>query len=108
MTLATAPIEVGPNTANTRADLVYYDNLEIPTSLPNVTIKCAKFTTTIPGADSLIPSTISLLSSGILRLDNFSPAIGADTGRFVYGLHGQAVGQFGGSSNMKYKVTEAF
>jgi hypothetical protein len=104
----TASREIGPNTANTRADLVYYDNLEIPTSLPEATIRCARFTTLIPGAGSLIPDTISLLSSGILRLDRFSPAIGGDTGRFIYGVHGQAVGNFGGSSNMKYKVTGLF
>ena len=102
---STAPYEVGPNTTNTRADLVYYDNLEIPTSLPEATIKCAKFTTLIPGEGALIPDTISLLSSGILRLANFTPAIGGDTGRFIYGIHGQAVGNFGGSSNMKYKLT---
>jgi hypothetical protein len=103
---STAPYEVGPNTANTRADLVYYDNLEIPTSLPEATIKCAKFTSVIPAAEgSLIPDTISLLSSGILRLANFTPAIGGDTGRFIYGIHGQAVANFGGSSNMKYKLT---
>jgi hypothetical protein len=102
---STAQHEVGPNTANTRADLVYYDNLEIPTSLPEAAIKCATFTTLIPGTDSLIPDTISLLSSGTLRLANFTPAIGGDTGRFIYGIHGQAVGQFGGSSNMKYKLT---
>jgi len=105
---AQADREVGPNTANTRADLVYYDNLEIPTSLPEATIRCAKFTSLIPGAGALIPDTISLLSSGILRLDRFSPAIGGDTGRFIYGIHGQAVGNFGGSSNMKYKVTGFF
>jgi hypothetical protein len=105
---ATAPIEIGPNTTNTRVDLVYYDNLEIPTSLPEATIKCAKFTTLIPGDKSLIPGTISLLSSGILRLDNFTPAIGGDTGRFIYGIHGQAVGNFGGSANMKYKVSSLF
>jgi hypothetical protein len=105
---ATADIEVGPNTTNTRADLVYYDNLEIPTSLPEANLRCAEFTSLIPGAGALIPDTISLLSSGILRLDRFSPAIGGDTGRFIYGLHGQAVGNFGGSSNMKYKVTGLF
>jgi hypothetical protein len=105
---STSSVEIGPNTANTVADLVYYDNLEIPTSLPEATIRCAKFTSLIPGEDSLIPDTISLLSSGILRLDRFSPAIGGDTGRFIYGLHGQALGQFGGSSNMKYKVTGLF
>lgn len=102
---STAPYEVGPNTANTRADLVYYDNLEIPTSLPEATIKCAKFTSLIPGDGALIPDTISLLSSGILRLDRFAPEIGGETGRFIYGIHGQAVGNFGGSSNMKYKLT---
>jgi hypothetical protein len=103
---STAPYEVGPNTTNTRADLVYYDNLEIPTSLPEATIKCAKFTSLIPAEEgSLIPNTISLLSSGILRLANFTPAIGGDTGRFIYGIHGQAVSNFGGSSNMKYKLT---
>lgn len=103
---STAPYEVGPNTANTRADLVYYDNLEIPTSLPEATIKCAKFTSVIPAEEgSLIPDTISLLSSGILRLANFTPAIGGETGRFIYGIHGQAVANFGGSSNMKYKLT---
>ena len=102
---STAAYEVGPNTANTRIDLVYYDNLEIPTSLPEAVINCAEFTTVIPGVGALIPDTISLLSSGILRLDNFTPAIGGETGRFIYGIHGQAVGNFGGSSNMKYKLT---
>ena len=105
---STSPVEIGPNTANTVADLVYYDNLEIPTSLPNATIRCVKFTSLIPGEDALIPDTISLLSSGILRLDRFTPVIGGTTGRFIYGLHGQALGQFGGSSNMKYKVTGLF
>jgi hypothetical protein len=104
----TAPHEIGPNTTNTRADLVYYDNLEIPTSLPEATLRCAEFTSLIPGEGSLIPDTISLLSSGILRLDRFTPAIGGTTGRFIYGIHGQAVGNFGGSSNMKYKVTGLF
>ena len=104
----TASYEVGPNTSSTRADLVYYDNLEIPTSLPEATIRCARFTSLIPGEGALIPDTISLLSSGILRLDRFSPEIGGDTGRFIYGIHGQAVGNFGGSSNMKYKVTGLF
>ncbi|MBY0279960.1 hypothetical protein K2Z84_31880 [Candidatus Binatia bacterium] len=103
---STAKYEVGPNTSNTRADLVYYDNLEIPTSLPEANLKCATFTSVIPAEKgSLIPDTISLLSSGILRLSNFTPAIGGDTGRFIYGIHGQAVANFGGSSNMKYKLT---
>lgn len=105
---STAPYEVGPYApvvGGIRADVVYYDNLEIPTSLPERIIRCATFTSTIPGEGSLIPDTISLLSSGMVRLSNFTPAIGGETGRFIYGIHGQAVGQFGGSSNMKYKLT---
>lgn len=106
---STASYEVGPYApavGGIRADLVYYDNLEIPTSLPEASFRCATFTSVIPAAEgSLIPDTISLLSSGILRLDNFTPAIGGDTGRFLYGIHGQAVANFGGSSNMKYKLT---
>ena len=86
---------------------IYYDNLEIPTSLPEASITCAEFTSLIPGPGALIPDTVSVLSSGMLRLDRFTPAIGGDTGRFVYGLHGQAVGSFGGSSNMKYQVAES-
>jgi len=105
---STAPFEIGPNSANIRADLVFYDNLEIPTSLPEADISCAVFTSLIPGEDSLIPDTVSLLSSGFLRLDRFTPGIGGDTGRFIYGIHGQAVGNFGGSSNIKYKLTGLF
>lgn len=130
---ASAQYEVGPNSSNIRADLVFYDNLEIPTSLPEADIRCAKFTSLIPGQNScaggpnagapcnsnldcpngtcsfaLIPPTVSLLSSGILRLSNFTPAIGGETDRFIYGIHGQAVGNFGGSSNMKYKLTGLF
>ncbi|MFN8603686.1 MAG: hypothetical protein U0842_24690 [Candidatus Binatia bacterium] len=106
----TANQEVGPYNplvGGISADLIYYDNLEIPTSLPSVTFKCAKFTSLIPGEESLIPDTISLLSSGILRLNNLSPALvpGTNDRTFAYGVHGQAVGQYGGSSNLKYKAT---
>ena len=103
---ATASIEVGPNTSNTRADVSYYDTLEIATSLPDATVRCATFTSLIPGEDALIPETVSLLSSGVLRLERFTPPIGGDTGRFIFGIHGQAVGNFGGSSNMKYRAVE--
>jgi hypothetical protein len=103
---ASARIEVGPNTSETLVSVVYFDNLEIATSLPDASIKCATFTSMIPGEDALIPDTVSVLSSGFLHLDRFDPAIGGDTGRFVFGIHGQAVGNFGGSSSMKYRVSE--
>jgi len=101
---ATAAIEIGPNTSVTRADIGYYDNLEIATSLPEASIRCAEFTSLIPGDGALVPDTVSVLSSGVLRLERFAPAIGGDTGRFIFGIHGQAVGNFGGSSNLKYRV----
>lgn len=99
----TASIEVGPNTSVIRANVSYDDNLEISTSLPDARIKCATFTSLIPADGTLIPDTVSVLSSGVLRLDGFTPEIGGDTGRFIYGIHGQAIGNFGGSSNMKYQ-----
>lgn len=105
---ATASIEVGPNTKTITAAVTLYDTLEIATSLPDVRIKCAEFQTVIPGADSLIPDTITVASSGFLRLWNFSPAIGGESGQFIYAVHGQAVGQFGGSSNGKYSVELPF
>lgn len=103
---ATASIEIGPNSANTRADVSYYDTLEIATSLPAATIRCATFTSLIPGEGALVPETVSLISSGVLRLERFTPPIGGATGRFIFGIHGQAVGNFGGSSNMKYRAVE--
>lgn len=98
---ATALKEVGPNSSTITADVVFYDNFEIPTSLPEQKIKCTKFTTVIPGDDSLIPKTVSLLSSGTIRFPRFP----RQPRTFVYGIHGQAIGQYGGSSNMKYKLS---
>ena len=93
-------VEVGPNTANLTATLVLYDNLEIPTSLPDHTVRCADFTSMVPG-DGLIPDSISVDSSGFLRLKGLNN----QDGEFVYAVHGQAVGSFGGSNYGKYTVT---
>jgi hypothetical protein len=103
-----ARVEVGPNTAAVTANAIFYDNTEAATSLPDVSVRCAEFNTLIPGGqnNSLIPNTISGLTSGIFRLANFSPAIGGNTGRFVYATYGQAVGQFGAGTNGKYKATD--
>jgi hypothetical protein len=105
---ATASIEVGPFTSNITTNATFYDNLESATSLPDVLVKCAKFGSLIPADNSFIPNTISLLSSGLFRINNFSPAIGKNNKRFIYGVYGQAVDQFGASQNAKYKVSALF
>jgi len=103
--------EVGPVTSNITANANFVDNTEVSTSLPDVKFSCALFSSLIPGATNLIPSTVSVLSSGIYRMTNIQngskPVGGSASGgndTFVYGVHGQAVGQFGGSSNAKYSV----
>lgn len=96
--------EVGPGNS-IGADLTYYDNTETATSLPGISIGCAKFASLKPGDDGgLIPGSFSGLTAGILRLNGFEPNIGGDTGRFVYAVYGQAVGQFGAGSNGKYRI----
>lgn len=96
-----ADLEVGPNTATETASLVLYDNLEIPTSLPDVNVRCATFTSMVPG-DGLIPNSISVDSSGFLRMNGLNDD--QDDGEFAYVVHGQAVGSFGGSNYGKYKM----
>jgi hypothetical protein len=100
--------ELGPIGGNVRANVNYYDNLEINTSLPGISIPCALFTSVRNTDDpSLIPSTVTVASSGVVRLTNLQAPggpVGVSTDTFVYGSHGQAVGQFGGSTNAKYSV----
>ncbi len=96
----TSHVEVGPNTRTINANLVLYDNLEIPTSLPDHPIKCMDFSSMLPG-EGLIPASISVDSSGFMRMKG----INTFSDRFVYALHGQAVGSFGGSNYGKYMLT---
>jgi hypothetical protein len=100
--------EIGPIGRDVTANVSFYDNLEVPTSLPDASLSCARFGSLIPGAtDSLVPTGFPLMSSGVLRLVNVqagSTPIGIDT--WVYGFHGQAVGRYGGSSSAKYLVVE--
>lgn len=97
----TSDHEVGPNTSTITANLVLYDNLEIPTSLPDQNIRCAAFTSMVPG-EGLIPGSVSVDSSGFLRM----LGVNTNDGQFVYAVHGQAVGSFGGSNYGKYKISE--
>lgn len=95
--------EVGPNTVNITANLVLYDNLEIPTSLPDYTLRCADFTSMVPG-EGLIPNSIAVNSSGFLRLKGLN----LFEDRFVYVVHGQAVANYGASNYGKYEVFLSF
>jgi hypothetical protein len=106
---STADVEVGPNAATISAGVTIYDTLEIGTSLPDTRIKCATFTTAKPGEEgSLIPGSITVTSSGFVRISGFSPSIGGDTGRFIYGIHGQTLDRFGASANGKYSLELVF
>ncbi len=92
-----ASIEVGPNDGPKSSSLIFFDTFENPTSLPDVSFGCSAFTS-IP---DFFPESMGVDSSGIVRmLDvNDSP------GDFVFALHGQAVGSFGGSTYGKYRLT---
>jgi hypothetical protein len=95
----TSDIEVGPNQSNKSANVVIYDNLEVATSLPDHSVRCADFTTMVPGADNgLIPGTIAVDSSGFVRLIGLND----DDEEMVYAIHGQSVSNFGGSNYGKY------
>lgn len=94
--------EVGPlngkSTDETlvRAGVSFFDTTEVRTSLPDVEISCALFTSMI---DGLIPSTITPSSSGVVELSDFNlitdGVVSSDTsGVFVYGFHGQEVGRY--------------
>lgn len=100
----TRAVEVGPAVTPITFDATYYDNVEAATSLPDVSVGCAEFTTLLPGAGGIIPGSIPGLSSGIVRLGNPSAQLGGASRRFVYAVYGQAIGQFGAGSNGKYGV----
>jgi len=98
--------QVEPNPANIRFATTFYDTLEIPTSLPDQTAGCVKFTTiTSPddGPAGLIPATVTVSTSGVIRLD---PIAGFTPADYLYGIVGQAVGPFGASSSLKVTLEE--
>jgi hypothetical protein len=91
---------VTPNSSSIRFATTFLDTLEIPTSLPDQTAGCVKFTQVESTADTpgLIPTTVSITTSGLFRL---SPIAGFGPGDYLYGIIGQAVGQFGASTSAK-------
>jgi len=97
--------QVEPNPANIRFFTHFYDTLEIPTSLPDQTVGCVKFTTISSegGVAGLIPDTVDVTTSGFIRLD---PAAGFGANDYLYGIIGQAVGPYGASSSAKVDLAE--
>jgi len=92
------PVE--PSNAAIRFATTFLDINEIPTSLPDQTAGCVKFTT-ISSSDTvagLIPTTVDITTSGVIRLD---PIAGFGPTDYLYGIIGQAVGQFGASTSAK-------
>lgn len=92
--------QVEPNPASIRFATTFLDTLEIPTSLPDQTVGCVKFTTisSTDTAAGLIPETVDVTTSGVIRLD---PISGFGPNDYLYGIIGQAVGPFGASSSAK-------
>lgn len=113
--------EIGPisfgGSPKVCCDATFIDNLEVPTSLPDVCFDCVGFapiaeSVAEEGEVSLIPPTTAIQSSGLLELTNCtvddpedSPttSIGESSQtQFLFVFHGQAVGPFGTVASGKY------
>lgn len=98
--------QVEPNPGVIRFATTFYDNLEIPTSLPDQTVDCVKFVpiSSRPGGPAgIIPASVNVTTSGTLRLD---PIAGFGPSDYLYGIVGQAVGPFGASTSAKVTLQE--
>ena len=99
--------ELGP-LSKVNCDAAFIDNLEVATSLPDLSFKCAGFNpisdkTADKGEKPLIPPTLTLVSSGLIRLTNCVASSGTlSQGRFIFAFNGQAVGPFGAVVTGKY------
>jgi hypothetical protein len=89
-------VRVIPSSQKLNFSTNFIDNLEVSTSLPDTGVSCVNFTTVKGG---LIPSNFDVNTSGLVRLSRSSPALTAND--YLWGIHGQAVGTFGGSSSIK-------
>jgi hypothetical protein len=105
--------EIGPIGEEVTAAATFIDNLEVPISLPDVSIECARFgSLRSDGESPLLPPTVTITSSGIFRLTSIladgSP-VGDGDGQngndtWVYGAYAQQLGPFGAGSRAKYEV----
>jgi hypothetical protein len=91
---------VVPDNSSLRFATHFIDNLEVPTSLPDTTVGCVLVTDLQPG---LIPDTITIDSSGIVRL---VPVSGLGDDDYLWGVVGEAIGPFGASSSVKAHYVE--
>jgi hypothetical protein len=105
--------EIGPIGRNVTASATFIDTLEIPLSLPSVSIGCARFASLHSGGDDpLIPPTVTIDTSGIFRLTNIhagADPVGDADGQdgndtWLYGVYAQQLGPFGTGSRAKYPV----
>jgi hypothetical protein len=94
---------VTPTSSQARFFASFYDNLEVNTSLPDVTVGCPIFRTIVGGGQPLIPDFVTVASSGILSLTP-TPLLDDDT--YLFGIVGQAVGTFGASSRIKVDICD--
>lgn len=100
--------ELGPLTRTVTCDTTFIDNLEIPTSLPDLKFSCAAFKPisaelAAKGEVPIIPPTVNVVSSGLIHLSNCRTSRGAlNPGQFVFAFHGQTVGPFGTLTRAKY------
>jgi hypothetical protein len=97
--------QVEPKSAPIRFATTFYDTLEIPTSLPDQTAGCVKFTQVASTDDisGLIPDNVTVTTSGIIRLH---PLSGFGPNDYLYSIVGQAVGPYGASTSAKVKLGE--
>jgi len=98
--------QVEPSNANIRFATTFIDINEIPTSLPDQLVGCVEFkTVSTPdgGPAGLIPASVDVTTSGLIRLD---PVSGFGPSDYLYGIIGQAVGPFGASTSAKVTFEE--
>jgi hypothetical protein len=94
-------VELAPLTG-VSSDVSFFDNLEVPLSLPGVRISCALFG---PLVGTLIPPAIVPGSSGLVRLEGPNVGgqpIGGHT--WLIGFLGMRVGNFGTATNGRYPI----
>ena len=92
-----------PNGTMINGELDYYNNAGEMVPANSIEFNNSSFFSMKPGG-GIVFSDSQINSSGFLRINFSEGAIGGASGNFVFGIHGQAVGQFGGSSNLKYTV----
>lgn len=88
------PGEIGPNQGVFTASTTFFDNMEIPSSLPDLRTSCVEFI----DDNEVIPPTIQVESSGSVELSNINVdglPVGVDTDVWVF--RAKALGPFGAS-----------